>query len=732
MAQFLLEIFSEEIPARMQIKAAEDLLRLVQDGLKAHGITASHAEAHSTPRRLCVVLDGLPLQTEAVSEERKGPREGSPPQAIDGFLKSAGLKDIAEAELRQTDKGAFWVAMLHKPGQKTAEILPGVITSAVQSFPWPKSMRWSAGSLNWVRPLHSIIALLDGKVLEGGIDTGDGVVAFGNQTRGHRFLAPDAFSVTDFADYKAKLAAAKVILCRSERKKAIADGLNHLAYAQGLLVQEDAGLLEEVCGLVEYPVPLLGTIDDDFMSVPHEIRTATMRANQKYFTLTHANGVAAPFFGVIANMTANDGGKAIVAGNERVLRARLSDAKFFWDNDLKTRLADRVEKLGAITFQAKLGSQLERVGRIQNLAKNLAQYIPGCDADKAGNAGWLCKADLVSEVVGEFPEMQGLMGRYLALNDGLDAEIAQAISDHYKPVGASDSVPTEPVSIAVALADKLDTLTGFFLIDEKPTGSKDPYALRRAALGVIRIILENRLDLNLKTSLGISILEHVNRQESIRKVLEEQNLAVAAREGLIDSDVVIETTRKIREKKPFQRLDGLADLLAFFIDRLKVSLREQGVSHDLVDAVLTDTQNLDILQSVTRVAALQAFLGGDDGAALLAGYRRAANMVKAEAKKDKIEGYGTAVSPDLLTHPAETVLFEGLQLAKNAISAALSMGDFQGAMAAMAALRPAVDGFFTDVLVNDPNLEIRRNRLCLLSAVQATMNQVADFSKIVG
>lgn len=695
MTELLIEFFSEEIPARMQARAADDLKRLVTDKLAANGLTFAKAEAHSTPRRLALVVDGLPERTADVREEKKGPRVGSPEQAVAGFLKSAGLDSLDQCEQRDTGKGVFYFAVTEKKGRETAEVLAEIIPAAMAELPWPKSMRWGTGTVRWVRPLHSIIALFGGRVLDGGYDIGgtQGRVAFGNVTRGHRFLAPDAFTVESFADYKEKLRAAKVVLDREERKAKIKADSEALAKAQGLTLSPDDALLEEVAGLVEWPVVLMGGIDESFMDVPSEVLITSMRTHQKYFAVLDAEGRMAPRFIVVANTETLDGGKAVVAGNERVLRARLSDAKFFWDQDRKTKLEARVPALEKITFHAKLGTVAEKVTRVQLLAAEIARAI-GADSDAASRAALLCKADLVTEVVGEFPEVQGIMGRYYALGQGESADVANAIADHYKPLGPSDSCPTAPVSVSVALADKIDTLVGFFAIDEKPTGSKDPYALRRAALGVIRLVLENGLRVKLSE-------------------------VFAAAHGAYT----------VSGFAPAGSVGG--DLMSFFADRLKVVLREQGVRHDLVDAVFALGGEDDLVRLLARVKALQAFVGSDEGANLAAAYKRASNIVRIEEKKDGAS-FDQPVDADRLAQDEEKALFAALNEASATAKPLLDAEDFTGTMAALAKLRGPVDAFFDKVTVNAEDKDLRANRLRLLTQIRTTLNAVADFSKIEG
>nr|WP_186464810.1 glycine--tRNA ligase subunit beta [Azospirillum brasilense] len=769
MPELLIEFFSEEIPARMQARAADDLKRLVTEKLAANGLTFASAEAHSTPRRLALVIDGLPERTADVREEKKGPRVGSPEQAVAGFLKSAGLTSLDQCEQRDLSssggKGVFYFAVAEKKGRATAEVLAEIIPAVMGDFPWPKSMRWGTGTVRWVRPLHSIIALFGGAVLEGSFDLGgaQGKLVFGNSTRGHRFLSPDAFTVENFVDYKAKLRAAHVVLDRAERKAKIKADAEALAAREGLTLSPDDGLLEEVAGLVEWPVALVGTIDEKFMDVPSEVLITSMRTHQKYFALLDKAGKMAPRFVVVANTVTADGGKAIVAGNERVLRARLSDAKFFWDQDRKTKLEDRVSKLGAITFHAKLGTVAEKVTRVQVLAAEIARAI-GADADAATRAALLSKADLVTEVVGEFPEVQGIMGRYYALGEGENPAVAEAIAEHYKPLGPSDSCPTAPVSVAVALADKLDTLVGFFAIDEKPTGSKDPYALRRAALGIIRLILENGLRLSLQEIVCAAWNGYLEQalsesrvyahcpQESekyyeqiIGKTIDDLNedRKIRSISGAISIIYAPGNAQEVwkgidlEDKKDWtvaqfrQRGDVQFDLMAFFADRLKVTLRDQGVRHDLVDAVFALGGEDDLVRLLARVKALQTFVGSEEGANLLAAYKRASNIVRIEEKKDG-KAYDQPVDPALLTLAEEKDLYGALSGAGETARPLLAKEDFTGTMAALARLRGPVDAFFDKVTVNAEQADLRANRLRLLSQIRATLNAVADFSRIEG
>jgi glycyl-tRNA synthetase beta chain len=696
-AELLLELFSEEIPARMQAKAAQDLKRLVTEKLAEARLDFSHAESHVTPRRMTLVVDGLPANQPDLSEERKGPRVGAPEQAIQGFLKSAGLSSLDQCEKRSVGNAEFYFAVRAVAGQATVLLLAGILDYAIRAIPWPKSMRAGAAAFRYVRPLHSILAIFDGKTLDGAFDLGGAALSFGNRSFGHRFLAPGAVVVEGFADYRDKLRRAYVMLDREERKRTIADGAAALASAEGLTVKDDPALLEEVSGLVEWPVPLIGSIDRKFMDVPREVLTSTMRANQKYFSLETKDGKLAARFVVVSNMVTEDGGKVIVAGNERVLRARLSDAKFFWDQDRKTKLEARVPKLDALVFHAKLGTVGQKVSRIADLAAELAACIPGANVGKVRSAARLAKADLVSGMVGEFPELQGIMGRYYALHEGEDPAVANGIADHYAPLGPNDRCPTAPVSVAVALGDKIDTLVGFWLIDEKPTGSKDPYALRRAALGVIRLIVENNIRIPLRQ--------------------------------------VFTTARDLYSKHgismPKAAVQFIDDLVAFFADRLKVHLREKGVRHDLVSAVFALGGEDDLVRLLARVEALAKFLESDDGANLLTAYKRASNIVRIEEKKDSRE-YDGGADPKKLEQGEEKALYEGLARASGEIVSAVNSEDFAHAMAALAKLRPPVDAFFDKVTVNTDNAALRENRLRLLSAIRSALGGVADFSKIEG
>lgn len=675
MADLLLELFSEEIPARMQAKAAADLQRLILAGLKEAGLDGT-ANAYATPRRLTVHVQGLDKETPDVSEERKGPKADAPEKAIEGFLRSTGLTrgDLVE---RETKKGNVLFALIEKPGRKTPDVVAEVVESAVRNFPWPKSMRWGSGSLRWVRPLHAILCVFDGAVVPFAVDH----IQAGNTTRGHRFMAPDAFAVTDFADYEAKLKAAKVVLNGKDREAIILQQAEAAAKKAGLSLNEDAALIHEIAGLVEWPVVLPAQFEEEFLAVPGEVLVATMRKDQKYLSLSDPKtGKLANTFLVTANLEAADGGHHIIDGNQRVLRARLADARFFWEQDLKTPLADRVPQLKDIVFHAKLGTVADKMERVAALARQIADLI-GADADKAEQAARLAKADLVSAMVYEFPEVQGIIGQRLAEAEGMDADIAAAIGGHYAPQGPGDACPPpgELLTIVVALADKIDTLTSFFAIDEKPTGSKDPFALRRAALGVIRIVLENKLRLNLGSLFG----------------------------------------------------DQADDLLAFIGDRLKVHLKDQGTRHDLVAAVFALGGQDDLVLLVERVNALAGFVGSEAGVNLLAGHKRATNILTKEEKKDG-KSYDATPDTSLLVDADEKALGTALATAQAAVVPALDAEDFDTAMKALSQLRQPVDAFFETVTVNADDPALRENRFKLLAQIRDTLHQVADFSQIEG
>jgi len=816
MSDLLLELFSEEIPARMQAQGADDLKRLVTAALAEQGLRFEGAAAFATPRRLALHIAGLPPRQPDQREEKKGPRVGAPDAAVQGFVKSAGLASIADAKIeKDPKKGEFYVAVIERRGRDTGAVLADILPGIIKDFPWPKSMRWGAASarsdaLRWVRPLHAILATFGPETEEpeivafsvGGIDAG-------NMTRGHRFLAPDPIKVRRYDDYLSALQKAKVVLDPARRRDIILHDARDLALAQGLEIIDDDALLHEVAGLVEWPVVLMGTFDESFLAIPPEVIRATIRANQKCFVLRDpANGALANRFIIVANIEARDGGVEIAAGNARVVRARLSDAKFFYETDLKTKLEDQVAKLETIIFHEKLGTQGERVRRLVTLARAIAGLI-GAAPDAAARAAALAKADLVTEMVGEFPELQGLMGRYYATAQGESPAVAAAIEDHYRPQGPSDSVPTDPTAIAIALADKLDTLVGFWAIDEKPTGSKDPYALRRAALGIIRLILENQLRLDLRALIADTFLTQVCASEAVPayelKRIESQEDSDAtdlaalknglwawefAHPALADAFAAADryvTTRfegdndpdptdlvgfaKLTEAlRPYERLHELAiarhgtrdgdtapeieaefrescasfialrgelfdQLLGFFADRLKVYLRESGARHDLIDAVFGLPDQNDLALIVRRVEALGLFLDTEEGKNLLAGYRRAANILRAEDKKTKGAEASAFAEPHeekLLTAPEEKALASSLGHAVQDAESAVMREDFAGAMQALSALRAPVDAFFDKVTVNAPEPEIRLNRLRLLNALRAAVHKVADFSKIAG
>jgi glycyl-tRNA synthetase beta chain len=781
MPDLLFELFSEEIPARMQAKAADDLRRMVTDRLVAEGLVYEGAKAFATPRRLALTVHGIPARQADLKEERKGPRVGGAEAAIAGFLKAAGLASLDEAKIqRDPKKGDFYVALIEKPGRATIDVLAEILPVIIRTFPWPKSMRWGArsarpGALSWVRPLHAIIATF-------GLETEDpDVVKFaidgietGQTTFGHRFMAPSAISVRRFEDYEAKLLEAKVVLDPERRKDTILTDAKQLTFAQGFELVEDQALLDEVSGLVEWPVVLMGSFDEDYLAIPGEVIRATIRNNQKCFVVRdpRTEKLANKFI-LTANIEASDGGKAIVAGNERVIRARLSDANFFYKTDLKTRLEDRLPKFDSIVFHEKLGTQGERIKRIERLAAEIAPLV-GADAEKTKRAAHLAKADLLTDVVGEFPELQGLMGKYYALAQGEDVSVAAASEEHYKPQGPNDRVPTDSVSIAVALADKIDTLVGFWAIDEKPTGSKDPYALRRAALGVIRILLECDLRLDLTRVIKEASIA-IRAQKIVRDVFAIGGLASVSfsRDAFLiggfqvlsddlieaidaspdasenrgrlrdlslgvligqlteqeDPDGKLYYTSSIENSIGIKPYTFLPDLLSFFADRLKVQLREQGARHDLVDAVFALGNQDDLLMVVRRVEALGKFLDTDDGKNLLAGTKRASNILSIEEKKDK-RTFDGEPNPTLYSVAEEKTLADAIDLAKVESSVAVMNEDFASAMEAMAKLRPAVDAFFDKVKVNDDKPEVRENRLKLLGEIRAATRAVADFSKI--
>ncbi|MFZ1680164.1 MAG: glycine--tRNA ligase subunit beta [Rhizobiaceae bacterium] len=764
MPDLLIELRSEEIPARMQRKAAGDLHRQVTDALVAAGLTYEGAKEYWTPRRLALDIRGLDARSKPVREEIKGPATTAPDAAIQGFLRKAGLAAIEDAQV-QTDpkKGSFYIAVSERPGREAAAIVAETMPAIVRGFSWPKSMRWGAasarpGALRWVRPLQSVLCVLSS-------ETGSAIVPFeidgivsGDTTAGHRFHAPEPFQVRRFDDYAEKLGKAFVVLDAERRKAMILDDARNLAFATGLELVEDEALLEEVSGLVEWPVVLVGDFEERFLDIPGEIIRLTIKANQKCFVTRPGTGGErlAPRFMLVSNISATDGGAEIMRGNGKVVRARLSDAVHFWKTDqadlpdlavlkesaerfgldLKKPLDQRMARLDHldVTFHAKLGTQGERVMRIARLAEELAPVV-GAEASLARRAATLAKADLQTEVVGEFPELQGLMGKKYAELQGEPPSVATAIEDHYKPQGPSDRVPTEPVAIAVALADKLDALTGFWVIDEKPTGSKDPYALRRAALGVVRLILDNRLNFSIDRFNDVQVLRHqIGATPALPQQL-EAILRAAASEGLFGK-----RTRALVDSAAADSPDWLPiiashdpavsdDLRSFILDRLKVHLRDQGARHDIIDAAITP-ENCNLLLIVRRVEALAAFVGTEDGKNLVAGWKRAANILGAEEKK------GTAIEhvldARLLREPAEIALFEAMNEATNKAGHAVDAEDFEGAMRALAALRGPVDAFLDSVLVNDPDPALRMNRLVLLNELRRATARVADFSRLAG
>ncbi|HTK36473.1 MAG TPA: glycine--tRNA ligase subunit beta [Caulobacteraceae bacterium] len=741
MPQLLLELFSEEIPARMQAQAARDLERMAKDALTGAGLAFESLRTFAGPRRLTLAVEGLPLAQEDRVEERKGPRANAPDQALQGFLRSTGL---TRDQLVERDGVLF--ASIARPGQPTPVIVAEMVEAIVRAFPWPKSMRWGSGSLRWVRPLQRILCVFDGKTVPFEIEG----IASGDLSEGHRFMGEDRapFAAHSFDAYAQGLAGHFVVLDVAERRRRILDGARAACAAKGLELVEDEGLLDEVSGLAEWPAPILGDMDPDFLDLPPEVIRTSMRTHQKYFAVRDPKvaGRLAPHFLVVANIEASDGGALVAAGNARVLSARLNDARFFWDEDRKVSLESRLERLKGVTFHAKLGTMAERVERITVLAQEIAPLV-GADPKLAAIAARLAKADLATGMVGEFPELQGIMGGYYARMEpfrhvstaelreaepdgsedplsstdqlqltqtgraggtwyeGLDRgqvdAVADAVRDHYRPAGPNDAVPTAPASVAVALADKLDTLVGFFAVDEKPTGSKDPYALRRAALGVIRIVVEAGYRVPLKSVL----VAHDERTSP----------AGGPRVRVIHGGACKE----------------VQDLLAFFADRLKVLLRDQGKRHDLVDAVFALGDD-DLVRIVARVEALDAFLSTEDGANLLAGYRRAVNILKAETKKNPDESYTGAVDPARLVLSQEKALAEAVAKARGVLDREVAAENFAGAMTALAALRKPVDDFFDKVLVNDPEQAVRLNRLRLLSQVRDAAGQVADFSLITG
>ena len=683
MSELLVELLSEEIPARMQDRARRDFERLVLDGLKEADLAHGASRAFATPRRIALTVEGLPERQPDRTEERKGPRVGAPDRAVEGFLKAAGLASLDECVRRRQGKAEFWFAVRKVAGRPAREVLAEIVAEAVGRLAWPKSMRWGDAPMRYVRPLRGVLAVFAGKPLPGGIEVGgtEARLDFSDRTQGHRFMAPEPFAVTGFADYEAKLRAAFVLLDADERMQRIRDGAPEGARLSQRLLAENAGL-------TEWPVPGVGDLDPAFLELPPEVLVTSMESHQRYFPVEDEAGELAPRFLFVANIEAPDGNAAVRAGNERVLRARLADAKFFWDQDRMRRLEDRLPMLDKVVFHAKLGSVGDKVRRLERLADRLVPFVPGADAVLCRQAVRLAKADLVTGMVGEFPELQGVMGRYYALGEGLDAEMADAVAAHYRPQGPGDEAPRAPVSTVAALTDKFDTLGGFFSIDEKPTGSRDPFALRRAALGIVRIVLENGLRLPLREAIA------------------------AALEG-------------------YGADEGSEALFAFFEDRLKAHLRERGARHDLVSAVFALGDEDDLTRLMARVSFLERFVDEEDGANLLTAYKRAGSILAIEEKKDSAF-YGADADPAAFAVDAERALHEALSRASAAASRAVEAEDFSAATQALATLRAPVDRFFDEVTVNADDAALRANRLRLLAGIRAATAGVADFSRIEG
>ncbi len=722
MAELILELFCEEIPAGMQTPAADSLEKIVCDRLKSENLSFDNVTKYSGPRRLALVVNGLPEKQPDVNDERKGPKVGAPEKAIEGFLRGAGVDSLDQCEQRDTPKGAVWFAIIERKGLPTSDILVEVVKDSVSKMPWAKSMRFARLGQRWVRPLRRVNAVFNGQVINGAVDMNGGEIVIGNETEGHRFLSEGKITFTNEAEYVSKLEAAHVVVSHEKRKEIIASQLDALCCNEGIKVKNDPALLHEVAGLVEWPVSLIGTIDEEFMEVPREVLTSSMRTNQKYFTLEEADGSMSRRFALVANITATDGGAAIINGNERVLRARLADAKFFWTKDLEHKLEDNLPQLEKVVFHAKLGTVSQRVSRMADLAEKLCDFIPNADKIQARRAAELSKADLVSLMVNEFPTVQGTMGQYYALKQGETQAVADAIAEHYSPVGPSDACPTAPTSVALALAEKLDVLAGFWYIDEKPTGSKDPFALRRAALGVIRLILENRLNVSLSPVLK-DALELIESNGYIG--------GTYSRDTPIVPGDVEGAAEKILEQRQVNMDSKVYDLLSFFADRLKVHLKGEGVPHDHIQAVFALGDEDDLVRLLDRVSALSDFLKTDDGANVLAANKRAANILRAEEKKDKTTFKG-AVNADLLNEDAEKALSNALTGAEASVKLALEKEAFDEAMTALAQLRSPLDNFFEDIMVNDDNKDIRENRLKLLAHIRLVMGQVADFGQIEG
>ncbi|MFD2174870.1 glycine--tRNA ligase subunit beta [Rhodobacter lacus] len=736
MPELLIELFSEEIPARMQGAAREALKKLVTDGLVEAGLTYGHAEAFSTPRRLTLVLTDLTAESPTLREERKGPSVSAPEAALQGFLRATGLR-LDQLEKRADKKGEVWFALIEKPGRKAPEIIAEVLDRTIRTFPWPKSMRWGNGTLKWVRPLHSILCILSSEAGTEVVPLEVEGIAAGDTTAGHRFMAPARFSVTNFEDYAAKLKAAKVVLDPAERAEIIWHDASQLAFAQGLELVEDKGLLAEVAGLVECPVALMGVIAEDFLHLPPEVLQTSMKEHQKFFSVKNPKTGRIEGFVTVANRETTDHGATILKGNQKVLSARLSDARFFWEHDLRVVKTEGLEGMGAglanVTFHNKLGSQAARIARIEALAREIAPHV-GAAPDLAAEAARVVKSDLRSAMVGEFPELQGLMGSYYARAAGLPEPVAAACKDHYSPLGPSDAVPSEPVSVAVALADKIDTLTGFWAIDEKPTGSKDPFALRRAALGVIRLVLGNGLRIKLdrlitheaEQLIWEQIAERAEKDEASAVELFEKSTGLKIAE-VVDPLIEILSAAKIESGIPIPQ----HDLLSFFHDRLKVFLKDEGIRHDVIDAVLAMPSNDDLTLVVKRAEALSAFLKTEDGTNLLQGFKRANNILTQAEAKDGVE-YSYGADPKFAESDAERALFAALDAAEAALAPAMQAEAFAEAMAEMAKLRAPIDTFFTAVQINAENQIVRRNRLNLLSRIRQICLSVADLTKLEG
>ncbi|WP_299986514.1 glycine--tRNA ligase subunit beta [uncultured Ruegeria sp.] len=756
MPDLLIELFSEEIPARMQARAGEDLKKRITDGLVEGGLTYASAAALTTPRRLTLAVEGLLAESPTIREERKGPKVGAPDKAIEGFLRGAGLTRD-QLEERETPKGAVYFATIEKAGRPAAEIVAEVLEATIRNFPWPKSMRWGAGSMRWVRPLHSILCILTDETGAQVVPLEVEGITSGDTTEGHRFMAPNRYSVSSFEDYAGKLKRAFVVLSPQERAEHIWNDAQNMAFAAGLELVDDKGLLAEVAGLVEWPVVLMGQIDEEFLELPPEVLQTSMKEHQKFFSVKKPKTGRIERFITVANRETADNGATILAGNQKVLSARLADAKFFWENDLRVAKSDMTQwtrALENVTFHNKLGTQAERIDRIAALARELAPVV-GADADQAEKAARLAKADLNSEMVYEFPELQGLMGRYYIEAAGEDATVAAVAQEHYSPLGPSDDVPTAPLSVTVALADKLDTLTGFWAIDEKPTGSKDPFALRRAALGVIRLMLENERNAALSSLVKSAYLGVV------RSMIRSQRAGIL--DGEFEGDevwnwgdsIILDEGQQIKrdDKEIVQKFEAgevtfdsdqdlnfsritppatLANaLLSFFHDRLKVFLRDEGIRHDIIDACIAMEGNDDLNLLVKRARALNAVIATEDGENLVQGFKRANNILSQAEEKDGVEySYGADVK--FAETDSEKALFAALDAAEAKIDPALKAEDFPTAMAAMAELRGPVDAFFEDVQVNTDNDILRRNRLNLLSQIRKVCSSVADLSRIEG